>query len=132
MHELKTEIAVSLSAPGEASTAGKVIVEQLSGGSRLVKAFCMGLVGLFVTLLCVAVPLLHLVLVPLGLLMTVMLVISSCKQVECITGGEGVCPYCHKPLTIVRRKMKFPFFERCDSCSRESSIEPEASKAIGI
>jgi len=129
MQELKTEIAVSLSAPGETSTAGKVMIEQLSVGSRLVKACGMGLVGLLVTLLCVAVPLLHLVLVPLGLLMTVMLIVSSCKQVECIAGGEGVCPYCHKALTIVRRKKKFPFFERCESCSQESSIEPEASSA---
>ena len=103
-------------------TSGEVTIELLSTGQRILKAVGMGLIGLLITLFSVAIPLLHFILVPLGLILTVVLVNMTFRKKEIIAGGHGKCAFCNADIEFVRRGAKFPFLERCGACSRESLV----------
>lgn len=103
---------------------GTLDIERLSRAARIKKAIFLGILGLVITTVLVAIPLLHFILVPLGLLATAIMVGGALNAKEKITGGDAQCPYCGFSFHFVKRKMQFPFLERCPECSRESTVTP--------
>lgn len=113
---------VKLEARGKASQQGMLSVETFTKSQRIKKATTKGFVGLLVTCVLVAIPLLHFFLVPIGLVATGIMVSSALNQEARIVGGTALCPYCEQSFEMVARKEKYPFLERCPNCSRESSV----------
>ena len=119
-----TQIPITLHAPNRPQTTGFVTISPLSIGARILKGILVGIVGIFLSALLIIFPLLHLVLVPLGLIATVIFAVRTMRESSRITGGTGQCPYCQAEVSMTPRKVSFPFLERCTECSQEASVVP--------
>lgn len=119
-----TSIQVQLKLPNQNPVSGEIEIETYSKGQRITRTLVRAAVGLVFTSLLVAIPLLHFVLVPIGLLATIGITASAYKQTGVVVSGAGKCPACGSEIKFVKRPLNFPFTERCDNCLRESSITP--------
>ena len=116
-------IPVRLSGSMREVAAGSVQTVSLTFAQRVGKALLVGGIALAVTVAMIAIPLLHFILVPLGLIATIALGLSAFGKKVVITGGAAECPYCHKPITMAARSYKPLFNETCESCSQVSKVE---------
>ena len=120
--ELENQQTVLLTG-NEHTTQGSVHIQRFTGLQRVKSAIIVGLLGLLATIVMVAIPLLHFILVPFGLIVTFLLVNNALSDTEKIIGGTASCPYCNHTINFVKRRAKYPFLERCTECSRESSVK---------
>ncbi len=116
-----TTEAVRLSVADKNSSA-TLSIQQISKSKRIGKAIIVGSIGLIISLALVFIPILHFVLVPFGLLITLLLVINRLKTDQIIIDGVGVCPACEAHLQIYKRAYKLPFKDVCEKCSREVQV----------
>ena len=79
--------------------------------------------SLFGTLLAAFIPGLHFILVPLGLLTTLILPFVVYGRSGKIIGGLAICPYCEKEFPVASRPERYPFDEICNFCHRHMRIE---------
>lgn len=106
------------------STSGTLFIRTVEKGERIKIAVGRGAIGLFISAILVGIPILHFLLVPIGLIVTAVIVQHALNRTEIISGGEGPCPFCGSSMSFVQRRVKFPFLERCSECSRESTVQP--------
>jgi hypothetical protein len=101
------------------SSPGKIDVLEFSDGMRIKRGSIALLLGV---ILSVFVPVLHILLVPLGLIITIFISRSRFKTSAIILSGEGTCPACDGPFRIMKRAYNLPFGDICEKCSRNVSI----------
>jgi len=107
---------------GEKKSDGSVSIHEFSKSERRLKAFLIGSIGLIISLVFVFIPILHLILVPFGFLITSILVFKKIKTERIIVSGQGECPACQSSFRILKRTFRFPFVDVCEKCSRQVSI----------
>jgi hypothetical protein len=122
MNSAAEQLAVTIASSEQKKSAGTVLVQNLTLASRLGRAAVRGFGFLCISILCIAIPILHFLLVPIGLLITVLVVISSFAVNKMILSGEGQCPSCLRPVTIYKRSFGFPFEDVCENCHRRLVI----------
>lgn len=116
-------IQVVLRAPDREPARGAAQIRHFSSAERLRRATVRALAALVVTGVTVAIPLVHFISVPIGLIVTVIITAKAFGQESVIEGGEARCPYCGAAISLVRRPERYPFLERCGECSREATVE---------
>jgi hypothetical protein len=104
------------------SSPGKIDVLEFSDGMRIKRGSIALLLGVILTGISVFVPVLHILLVPLGLIITIFISRSRFKTSAIILSGEGTCPACDGPFRIMKRAYNLPFGDICEKCSRNVSI----------
>lgn len=107
---------------GETVSTGTVEVVNYSASERRQRALIVFLIGISLSTVSVVVPILHFLLVPLGLVITILLTKNRLKTESIITSGTGTCPACQAPFQIMKRKYHFPFTDVCEKCSRIINI----------
>lgn len=116
------ELPVILTSSSAKVTQGMITVQHRTFSQKVSKAVMFGIGGTIISAVLVAIPLLHFILVPIGLLVTGSLVIKALNQNSFIGGGTVQCPYCSEPIMMVKRAFSFPYYETCGSCSQQSKV----------
>lgn len=107
---------------GESTATGSVEVVHYSISERRRRALGVFVIGFLLSAASVVVPILHFLLVPLGLIITILLTKNRLNTEAIITSGAGTCPACQAPFQIMKRKFHFPFTDICEKCSRTINI----------
>jgi len=108
---------------GEAEpTSGVLTLEDLSSGHRLKRASIRSFFVLLATMFCILIPLLHFVIVPIGLVVTAMVFSRAFAMKKIILHGEGICPACKAEFRILARKYSENFSDVCERCQRQVRI----------
>lgn len=110
---------VQLKTRDGASRDGELEIVEFSSRQRFFRTFWRATIGLLISALLVLVPILHFILVPLGVLLTTLVALSSFRVSKEIAQGRGFCPYCHGPFNIFRRAYRLPFTDICEHCHRQ-------------
>lgn len=113
-----------LKGTGAAPQTAHVEVAVLDPADRLKRAG-MGLVaGLAVAVIALPIPIVHLILVPGGLIIGVALALRRLGQSETFRAAAGRCPYCgaDQRFTLVGR-FRLPKTVYCASCQRELYLD---------
>ncbi|PIU00955.1 MAG: hypothetical protein COT74_00130 [Bdellovibrionales bacterium CG10_big_fil_rev_8_21_14_0_10_45_34] len=104
-------------------TRGEVEILTYDEGERLKRSAKAAGIILLATAGFAFVPILHFLLVPLGLLTTIIVGIFSYRQAAKVRGGLGTCPSCDKPFVIAESPPQFPLIDLCTECQQRVQIE---------
>jgi hypothetical protein len=117
-------LTVPLGGFGTPSTEAHVEVQALSFKARIVRAATVMGAGLAVALVALPIPLVHLVLVPAGLLLGITLGTLRLRHKEIFAVAEGACPFCGSQQRLGLRGKVFRLPRRvfCNSCRRELDL----------
>lgn len=78
---------------------------------------------LALTILCVAIPGAHFILVPLGLLVvTPGMTVYAWRVRTKIVSAKIECPKCNAALNVLTTQEQYPFYENCPSCHRQVTL----------
>jgi hypothetical protein len=91
-------------------------VKSLTPFDRVTSAFGALIFCWFIALVCVAIPVLHFFLVPLGLIAGVVAFFYKLQLHERRKQTEIKCPSCEKPLVIKAGSFNWPLKETCGEC----------------
>jgi len=106
--------------PGHA----RVELGALSQADRLRRAGAMLGIGLAISIIAIPIPLVHLVLVPGGVVLGLLFGLMRLNQREVFRRVEGSCPVCDTRQTFtVMGTFRLPKKLFCASCHRELSLE---------
>jgi hypothetical protein len=67
-------------------------------------------------LLCVLIPVLHFVLVPLGILLGIIVFIYKAKLRQFVSASEISCPACQSKIHLRAKPFNWPLRETCSQC----------------
>lgn len=93
---------------------------------RIRVALMRGLAGITLTALSVFIPVVHFFSVPLGLLVTSVLIVKALGRGPSLEGAVVTCPACKQAIRISSRPLRFPFADVCESCRRSVSVAQES------
>lgn len=108
---------------GEREVIFELPVERLTQAQIYRKTIFTFIIGMFVSLLFIVVPILHFFIVPLGVLATIIFTIHTYRAKEFLGTGSFICPACGKTINIYRRALKLPFDDVCEGCHRRVVIK---------
>jgi hypothetical protein len=113
-----------LRAAGAAPETAQVEIGVLDPGDRLKRAGLALTAGVGVALVALPIPIVHLVLVPGGLILGLGLALRRLGQGETFRGACGRCLYCamEQRFTLVGR-FRLPKTVYCSSCQRELYLD---------
>ncbi len=117
-------LELTLRAVGASPQTARVDIGVLDPGDRLKRAGVALAGGVGVALVALPIPIVHLVLVPGGLLLGIGLAVRRLGQGETFRGAEGRCPYCGvgQRFTLMGR-FRLPKTVFCASCQRELYLD---------
>ena len=101
---------------------GILLIKNFSQTERIKRTFKTGGMWLGITIVGVFIPVLHILIVPLGLIATIIGSIYSYKKRSIITSGSGICPECNKKVEIFEKDLDLPFFEMCSNCKAQLRV----------
>jgi hypothetical protein len=102
--------------------SGEVMVERWTGAQRLWRTAKVLLSMTVVTVASAFVPILHFVLVPLFLVITLVSTSVTYAKRKRIRGGIATCPLCGKRFTLMFGAARLPFQDHCTECNRTVTI----------
>ena len=79
-----------------ASTQGEANLETLSSNERLFRSTKRSAIFLAIAVICILIPMLHFVLVPGFLILSIVTFIRTMKESELVRKAQGECPACHQ------------------------------------
>lgn len=123
MTDAVSQHTITLRGTSGQSSMGRVDIKALGIRARSWRAIVRGAGGVIVTTFLALIPALHFVLVPIGLVLTALMVLSAFRSRTQLLGGSGPCPYCNHTLTIFPRRATFPFHDVCEQCRRQVTVE---------
>jgi hypothetical protein len=109
---------------GEKELTGILKIREYDQNERIKRAVVTGVAWIFGTALCVAIPIAHFFLVPLGAIATPFVILFVARHKGSIVGADLACPSCGQPIRLLSFREKYPIFENCPHCRREVSIRP--------
>lgn len=107
----------------EGDTGGSLTVRHFDRKERAARAARVAALGLLGTACAVFVPIMHFFLVPLGLILTLVLLRAALSRSSLILGGGGSCPFCGGNVAVHKRRDESRFSDVCESCHRRIQIE---------
>jgi len=107
-------------------------VSSLALMERMVRTGGLVLAMLLATAVSALIPIIDFIAVPLMLIATVIVGISSLNRTKVIKGGAGKCPHCDSPFRIYPRRYTLPFTDVCEHCHRQVSIVDENQSAVPL
>jgi hypothetical protein len=113
-----------LTTPGYAIRRDLTTAERLQRGGKT-----LGVCWL-VAFVCIFVPILHFILVPLFFLLGLFLGGSVWMSKSEILEGEITCPNCKKVNQLPKDAESWPMQRRCEGCSFSLTIERENSPSV--
>jgi len=119
------EVKVCLASSDGRVGSGVLCVKTLGFMRRLLVALVWGVAVLLLTALSVFIPILHFVLVPLGLITTLLVALRIFATPKIILSGEGICGACSGKIHIRKRRFGLPFDDVCENCHRAVTIKSE-------
>ena len=127
-YPISAEVIVSIELrASEKVCSGQVVVKSFSKKDRYRRSIVRWGIGLGATIISAFVPVAHFITVPLGLILTPFVAISSFRTTGLILRGEGFCPGCAAKFNITRRRAIFPFRDVCEKCVRSVTISQALS-----
>lgn len=101
---------------GQNATQGYVETREYTFNERLTRTLKTGGLLFGATFICVFIPILHFVLVPVLLVTTVAFSVASWMDRTETVSGEFKCSECGKMNTLPRESASFPHTIRCSHC----------------
>jgi len=101
---------------------GTLEVLEFGSKERMERGISATLKCLGVTLVCLFIPGAHFILVPLGILLTPVIVTMVVRTPSKILSSKVSCPKCKSTVAVLATKEKYPLYENCGGCHREISI----------
>jgi hypothetical protein len=98
-------------------------VVHLSVPKRLTTALKSLLICLAIAVLCVFIPVLHFVLVPLAVLVGLVIFYLQMTPAVCLVNGTITCPNCEKQFAVGTGPFRWPKHEVCPHCKTEMNLE---------
>jgi hypothetical protein len=113
-------LSVPLKGFGRPPTQAHLVVDTLSLRGRLARGAAVMAAGLAVAAVALPIPLVHLVLVPVALLLSIPIGILRLRQREIFRSAEGTCPFCGTPqrFGLAGRGFRLPREVFCRNCGR--------------
>lgn len=93
-------------------------VVEVSKGARAKIAAKYAIIGGLISLLLALIPILHFILVPIGLLLTALIAFRQLRPYSVISESHGQCPACNKPYRLATQAYKSSFTDVCEFCGR--------------
>jgi hypothetical protein len=117
-------ITVPLKGFGCAATEAQVVVKSLSIRDRLLRSGAVIAAGFIVAAIALPIPIVHFVLVPMGLLLGLAFGLTRLRHREVFSLAEGDCPCCgtHQRLGLAGRVFRLPRRVFCRNCQRELDL----------
>lgn len=97
-------------------TTGNGLLQKFSNSERFARTLKLGGIWIFVILLSALVPILHFVLVPLCLLLSLIFTYSTYVESGQLVKGEFPCPKCQKLNLLANESDDWPKQRRCCAC----------------
>ena len=101
---------------------GQVSITTWTKGERPKRALKFGGLTWLAAVVCVVLPIVHFLLVPLLLLAGPIVGVWNYRRESIVDGGDGICPYCGEKVTIGRGPDKWPIDELCTKCQNNFSV----------
>jgi hypothetical protein len=113
-------LSVPLKGFGRPPTEAHLVVDRLSLHGRLARGATVLAAGLAVAVIALPIPLVHLVLVPAALLLSIPMGILRLRQREIFRSAEGTCPFCGtaQRFGLAGRVFRLPREVFCRNCGR--------------
>jgi hypothetical protein len=113
-------LSVPLKGFGEQPTQAHLVVQTLSPRARLARGATVVAAGLAVAVIALPIPLVHLILVPAALLLSVPVGVLRMRHREIFRLAEGTCPFCGTPqrFGLAGRVFRLPREVFCSKCGR--------------
>jgi hypothetical protein len=103
-------------------TQGEITLVNNSPSERLAKALKIFFYSILATVISIFIPILHFVLVPLFLLISIAIPLFIYYKKSYIKGGTGTCPNCYADIKIKPTSNNFPIHEICTGCNQYVNI----------
>lgn len=100
---------------GRAST-GQFVIRQLNTGDRVKAGLGWLGVSWLIAIVCIALPVIHFVLVPLFLLLGPVGFLYGYRSSERIESGTGSCPACSAAIAFPRGRYLSSYKDTCPKC----------------
>lgn len=100
-------------------------VHQLTFKQRLLRSAKMGSMFVGGALLCAPIPVVHLVLVPLCLLLSVITGVWKLRQKFEVKAPDLKCPKCGAPQGLSTGLVEWPFHGYCAECRTQFIVRPK-------
>ncbi len=123
------KIPVLLKARTGAVSTGEVEVKAWTKNERLLRALKFGGITWGIALVCVVLPIVHFILVPLFLIAGPLMALRTFRTTSVVLGGRGHCPFCQKDVTIGRGADHWPIDELCTQCQNNFSVVKATSQS---
>ena len=116
-----------VSAIREKRASGEAMLERWSARQRFWRAARMFAVMVLLTVASALVPILHFVLVPLFVILTLVLPSVAYAKSQRIRGGIAMCPECHHHFPLMAGVSRLPFQDHCTACQRTLTISADST-----
>lgn len=114
--------AIELYVADDKVADGSLTLQDLSVAKRFRRAAFRGGLVLIASIFCILIPLLHFIVVPLGLLLSFIIFSNVYRTDKVILHGDGKCPACGADFRILARKFSENFSDVCEKCQRQVKI----------
>lgn len=104
--------------------SGTFARQDLSSHERMIRAARSFAIGFGVTFVTVFIPILHFILVPLGLILTGVFTFTTYMERGQVKDGEVVCPNCGHKMSFGQQAESWPLAQRCGGCSSLMTVRP--------
>lgn len=105
------------------NTSGWVLRRDLSSSERLIRGLKLSGIFLLCAAIAVFIPILHFVLVPLLLLLSLVMGVAVWLTRGEILSGEAACPNCGVINNLNKQSEDWPRTQRCTGCSMLLTFE---------
>lgn len=104
---------------------GRVSVREFSANQKMGNALKRLVLFWLAAVVCVFIPVLHFILVPLFLILGVTTFLKTIKVDGKIIKGQVDCPYCKNQMKLKPGLLAWPLKEICQTCGRAIRINPK-------
>lgn len=105
------------------SSDGRAQITELTSSERALRALKKGSIFFGIALLTIPVPMLHFILVPTFLLLSIGFFATTMAERQVVTKFEGPCPKCKTPIVMTGVFKISGTKETCHSCRQLLKIE---------
>lgn len=117
------KILIEANVSDERRSEGFVYIETFNQAQRTRVALKKLAMFWGIALVCVLLPVVHFVLVPLFFILGFFFAYKGYKSEGQVLSGETTCPHCGTKVTVKKAELTWPLTEICQSCARVVRME---------